>query len=210
MSDPGLWARTMGQAYGLMGYDLVILGEDDLALGPNVVGAFVESLREVRPGAHVAVPGENAQGFEINVSRLEGVSLVSVVLWPPLDTRALEDALSTHAGADLRVGFLHGSVVHARGLLEKLGGLDLIVVGEGAKFDEVRWIEGVPSAGPGTRGRTLAFVRFARQGDGAWLPENYRLVDVGPEIGDDVELTYVVEELVTAEPSLAARSEDDQ
>jgi hypothetical protein len=197
VENPLVWARRLGGAYGEMGYDVVVLGERDLSLGEEVVDAFAGAFRERNPDGRVAYPRDGSGGFALLEVPTTELTILCVVLWPPVDVQWLNQSLSERPAADLTLGLLHGSVVDAQGMKETLQALDLLVVGDGAKFPEIRWIEGIPAAGPGTRGRTLSFVRFAKE-HGHWGAAAYRLVGVGDHLGMDPRVKALIDPLVKA------------
>lgn len=199
MDDPLVWARTLGQAYGHMGYDLVILGEQDVSLGVDVVESFIRHFLRENPEGTVAYPQDDS-GFMILDLTLPQLEVACVVLWPPVDVGFLEESLlMMDPSPDLTLGFLDGSVVDARKLTRHLQSLDLLVVGDGAKFEEIQWTDGIPTAGPGTRGKTLSFARFSKGSSSlSWGLAAYRLIGVGDHLGADPGVGAIVEPLVQA------------
>jgi hypothetical protein len=198
MENPIVWAHALGCAYGEMGYDVVILGERDASLGADVVEAFAGAFRERNPNGQVAYPKDGSGGFALLEVSTTELMILCVVLWPPVDVQRLNQSLGERPAPDLTLGLLHGSVVAARAMNEDLQALDLLVVGDGAKFPEIQWTEGIPTAGPGTRGRTLSFVRFAKEDSRSWGLAAYRLVGVGDHLGVDPQVRALIDPLVQA------------
>jgi hypothetical protein len=165
------WARFIARAYARMGYDLVLLGDED-ARWPRLVEIFRDVLRELSPETRVLAPPPDGSG--VRIVPLEGTGPV-VCLWAPVDTTALVELLQRQAQRP-RFAFLHGGLTEAQRLARHLRGVELLVAGDGAKTERVRTWDGVRVVGPGSRGRYAALIR--------WDPQrglrNYLLLPIVP------------------------------
>jgi hypothetical protein len=189
MDDPFLWATKLGRAYGEMGYDLVVLGDEDARLGAEVLATFEQAYKEIRPGGGVLVaPPPEDEGFAVLsiVTQRGSMPVLVIAIQPPADLPALRNTMEVLPRDGIPVvAVLHGSCNYAVGLTRALNGADLLVAGDGSAFESLRWIDALPMAGPGIRGRTLAFTRLVPHGDNDWVPASYRLVDVSPRYEAD-------------------------
>jgi len=196
-ADLPLWARTMGAAYGRMGYDVVVLGDEDASLGPEVLRTFREAFMRERPLGFV-VSDSGGGGFQTVRLRKGDLDILCVVLWADCDVEALRPVLEENGDpADLTLGILHGSLLNAQDLAETLPPMDILLTADGAHLEELLWVGSTPIAGPGTQGRRLAFLRFPESAPGP--PAAYLLVDVGPQIESDPAMSDLLSLLPAGE-----------
>ncbi|MBU1947345.1 MAG: hypothetical protein KJ927_01365 [Candidatus Eisenbacteria bacterium] len=201
MSNSFTWAAALGTAYGFMGYNLVVFGDEDLALGKAVLDRFQAAFVAENPYGKVAVPPKGGAGyswirFDAPTRDQQDLSLSFLVVWPPVNPSEIAVLLDRyHEQADMKIAVIHGNLVAAKGLLADSTFFDHIVVGDGSKFDEVRRINRTSVSGPGIRGRTLSFARLIYGSKNDWIVAGYRLVPVTPDYMDDVVISEVIHEL---------------
>ncbi|MBD3336809.1 MAG: hypothetical protein GF355_14955 [Candidatus Eisenbacteria bacterium] len=198
LADPVRWAATVGTAYGRMGYDLIVLGEEDIRLGRQILDAFEEAFLEVRPTGVVARPSAGGAGSMVSyiVSGPDtNGGVACLVVWPPVDPALLAHWVRSETEpAQPSLVLLHSSLLHAKELAPALSGAALLAAGDGAQLPELKWMSGLPVSGPGARGRTLSFTRLSRVVGGVWSPVAHMLIPVAPREGGE-EVARLIDEL---------------
>lgn len=198
--------KTQGKssvtAMNKMGYDAMVLGPQDLALGPSVLAQrMAESKFEVlsantvisATGQPLAKPYiiREMSGYRVAIVGLSGgSSTAEIAVQDPLQAAAA--LIPQLAGkADVVILLSHAGITNDQWIAQKVSGISLIVSG-GPWGVNVPWrsdqtgtiIVHADEASPGHAGRRLGIGTFTF-GKGRVDKQNWQRVELLPEVPDD-------------------------
>jgi 2',3'-cyclic-nucleotide 2'-phosphodiesterase (5'-nucleotidase family) len=203
--------RTQGEtsvaALNLLGYDAMVLGAKDLALGLDV-------LRQRLAEAQFAVLSANAvaaasgellatpylvhpfDGHAVAIVGLSGESgTAEITLLDPLETaRAVVAEVATQA--DVIILLSHAGALVDQQISQAVPGIDLIISGGEMQIETPWWGEQTGTlilhadvSSPGHAGRRLGIARLGFDDGGRLVAQSWEQLTLGPEVADDAAMS---------------------
>lgn len=198
--------KAIVEAMNLLGYDAMVLGEQDFRLGLDVLRQHMEEAEFPILSANVIISGTDQlfatpyvikeigdhKAAIIGLTNQEAARMAGgdIVVLNPLEAlQALMDEVSKEADVVIVLSHL-GTEVDLQ-MASQVRGIDLIVGGKsGDVLDPPLWIEpsGTVIAQAGYQGQRIGIVRLEIDGQGKVVSHKGEVVLLTPDFADDPEM----------------------
>jgi 2',3'-cyclic-nucleotide 2'-phosphodiesterase (5'-nucleotidase family) len=201
--------RTSVGALNRMGYDAMVLGPQDLALGPEALRQRIGEAKFAVLSANAVVSGTNDlvatpfvlrefHGLTLAVVGLSGGGTPEIAVRDPLQA-ARTVVAEVAPQANVVILLSHAGALVDQQIAAAVPGIDVIVSG-GAFELATPWrspktgtlILHADQASPGHAGRRLGIAQLAFDAQGQLVEENWQQLALGPDIADDAEMALWV------------------
>jgi hypothetical protein len=207
-------ARLIREVMDRMNYDVLAVGERELAYGYDFYESMMEGTKMKVLAANITYNGKDPLGSRYVIIKSGGVKVGFVnvfdsnsnvsstnvfkkhgyVVEDPLVTLT-RDIAKVRPKCDVLVLIAHASWGKLNGLLKQVSGVDFVIaVHDGAVDRRAREIDGTKLMRPGSRGQHVCTVAFVVDPEGAIKTTDTAMLDVKTSLPEDPYIAAMVKE----------------